>query len=54
MQYPLQAMVQLGVIPPVTFPPDSRHSFGVQQYQPPGGVGHAANNGPTLVKRLGI
>jgi nucleoid-associated protein YgaU len=33
MNYPLQAMVQLGVIPPVTFPTDSRYySFGVQQY----------------------
>jgi len=38
MQYPLQAMVQLGVIPPVTFPTDSRYyAFGVQQYPPPGG-----------------
>jgi nucleoid-associated protein YgaU len=33
MNYPLQAMVQLGVIPPVTFPTDSRYyGFGVQQY----------------------
>ena len=38
MNYPLQAMVQLGVIPPVTFPPDSRYySFGVQQYIAPDG-----------------
>jgi len=38
MNYPLQAMVQLGVIPPVTFPPDSRYyAFGVQQYIAPNG-----------------
>ncbi len=38
MNYPLQAMVRLGVIPPVTLPTDSRYyAFGVQQYQPPGG-----------------
>jgi hypothetical protein len=38
MNYPLQAMVQLGVVPPVTFPPDSRYySFGVQQYIAPDG-----------------
>ncbi|MFZ0312667.1 MAG: LysM domain-containing protein [Candidatus Korobacteraceae bacterium] len=38
MQYPLQAMVQLGVIPPVTFPTDSRYyAFGVQQYVAPNG-----------------
>jgi nucleoid-associated protein YgaU len=33
MNYPLQAMVQLGVIPPVTFPTDSRYyGFGVLQH----------------------
>lgn len=38
MNYPLQAMVRLGVIPPVTFPPDSRYyGFGVQQYIAPNG-----------------
>jgi nucleoid-associated protein YgaU len=38
MKYPLQAMVRLGVIPPVTFPPDSRYyGFGVQQYTLPDG-----------------
>ena len=38
MNYPLQAMVQLGVIPPVTYPTNSRYyGFGVQQYTPPGG-----------------
>jgi hypothetical protein len=38
MNYPLQAMVQLGVIPPVTFPTDSRYyAFGVQQYIAPNG-----------------
>lgn len=38
MAYPLQAMVQLGVIPPVTFPTDSRYyGFGVQQYTAPNG-----------------
>ena len=38
MNYPLQAMVQLGVIPPVTYPTDSRYyAFGVQQYAAPGG-----------------
>jgi hypothetical protein len=38
MNYPLQAMVRLGVIPPVTYPPDSRYyGFGVQQYVAPGG-----------------
>jgi hypothetical protein len=38
MNYPLQAMMQLGVIPPVTFPTDSRyHGFSVQQYTAPNG-----------------
>jgi nucleoid-associated protein YgaU len=34
--YPLQAMLQLSVLPPVTFPTDSRYyGFGVQQYTAP-------------------
>jgi hypothetical protein len=38
MNYPLAAMVNLGVVPPVTFPTDSRyHGFGVQQYIAPNG-----------------
>ena len=38
MNYPLMAMAQLGVIPPVTFPTDSRYyGFGVLQYAAPGG-----------------
>jgi nucleoid-associated protein YgaU len=38
MNYPLMAMVQLGVVPPVTFPTDSRYySFGVQYYSAPNG-----------------
>jgi hypothetical protein len=38
MNYPLQAMMQLGLVPPVTFPTDSRyHGFGVQQYTAPNG-----------------
>jgi nucleoid-associated protein YgaU len=38
MSYPLFAMVQLGVVPPVTFPADSRYcGFGVQQYTAPDG-----------------
>ena len=42
MNYPLQAMVQLGVVPPVTFPTDSRYyGFGVQQYTAPNGPGHS-------------
>jgi hypothetical protein len=36
--YPLQAMIRLGVIPPVTFPTDSRyHGYGVLQYTAPDG-----------------
>jgi len=36
MNYPLMAMVQLGVVPPVTFPTDSRYyGFGVQYYTAP-------------------
>jgi nucleoid-associated protein YgaU len=38
MNYPLQAMIQLGVIPPVTFPTDSRYyGFGILQYTAPNG-----------------
>jgi hypothetical protein len=38
MSYPLLAMAQLGVIPPVTFPTDSRYyGFGVLQYTAPNG-----------------
>jgi hypothetical protein len=38
MNYPLMAMAQLGVIPPVTFPTDSRYyGFGVLQYTAPNG-----------------
>jgi nucleoid-associated protein YgaU len=38
VNYPLMAMVQLGVVPPVTFPTDSRYyGFGVQYYNAPNG-----------------
>jgi nucleoid-associated protein YgaU len=38
MNYPLAAMVRLGVVPPVTFPTDSRYyGFSVQQYTAPNG-----------------
>jgi hypothetical protein len=38
MQYPLAAMVRLGVIPPVTFPTDSRYyGYSVLQYAAPSG-----------------
>ena len=38
MNYPLMAMVQLGLVPPVTFPTDSRYyGFGVQYYTAPSG-----------------
>jgi nucleoid-associated protein YgaU len=38
MTYPLQAMMQLGVVPPVTFPTDSRYyGYGVLQYTAPDG-----------------
>ena len=38
MNYPLMAMVQLGAVPPVTFPTDSRYyGFGVQYYSAPNG-----------------
>jgi nucleoid-associated protein YgaU len=33
VNYPLQAMIQMGVVPPVTFPTDSRYyGFGVLSY----------------------
>lgn len=39
MNYPLAAMVKLGVIPPVTFPTDSRYyGYSVLQYQAPDGT----------------
>jgi nucleoid-associated protein YgaU len=38
MSYPLLAMMQLGAVPPVTFPTDSRYcGFGVRQYTAPDG-----------------
>lgn len=38
MSYPLLAMAQLGMIPPVTFPTDSRYyGFSVLQYTAPNG-----------------
>jgi hypothetical protein len=38
VNYPLQAMIQLGVVPPVTFPTDSRYyGFSVLQYTAPNG-----------------
>jgi hypothetical protein len=38
MNYPLQAMMNLGVVPPVTFATDSRYyAFKVQQYTTPDG-----------------
>jgi nucleoid-associated protein YgaU len=38
MSYPLMAMMQLMVVPPVTFPTDSRYyGFKVQQYTAPNG-----------------
>ena len=38
MNYPLQAMVRLGVVPPVTFPTDSRYcGYSVLQYAAPSG-----------------
>jgi nucleoid-associated protein YgaU len=38
MSYPLLAMAQLGVVPPVTFPTDSRYcGYGVLQYTAPDG-----------------
>jgi nucleoid-associated protein YgaU len=38
MNYPIQALIDLGVIPPVAFPPDSRYyNSKTLQYTPPGG-----------------
>jgi hypothetical protein len=38
MNYPLQAMMQLGVVPPVSFPTDSRYyGFSVLQFTAPNG-----------------
>ncbi len=38
MTYPLQAMLQLSVVPPVTFPTDSRYyGYGVLQFTAPNG-----------------
>ena len=38
MNYPLQALIQLGVVPPVTFPTDSRYyGSGMLQYTAPDG-----------------
>lgn len=38
MNYPLQSLINLGVIPPVTFPPDSRYcGIGTLQYSAPNG-----------------
>ena len=38
MPYPLAAMIRLGVVPPVTFPTDSRYyGFSVLQYPLPNG-----------------
>jgi hypothetical protein len=38
MTYPLMAMMQLGTLPPVTFPTDSRYyGSGVRQYTAPNG-----------------
>lgn len=38
MNYPLKTLVNLGVVPPVTFPADSRYySSSTVQYTPPGG-----------------
>jgi hypothetical protein len=38
MNYPLAAMVRLGVVPPVTFPTDSRYyGYSVLQYTAPNG-----------------
>ncbi len=38
MTYPLQAMLQLSIVPPVTFPTDSRYyGYGVLQFTAPNG-----------------
>lgn len=39
LRYPLTQMLNLGIVPAVTFPPDSRyHGFSVQQYTAPDGA----------------
>jgi nucleoid-associated protein YgaU len=39
MNYPLAAMINLGVVPPVTFPTDSRYyGYSVLQYAAPNGL----------------
>jgi hypothetical protein len=48
MNYPLAAMVQLGVVPPVTFPTDSRYyGYSVLQYTAPSG-----QTTPYLARRI--
>lgn len=48
MKYPLQQLLNLGVVPPVTFPTDSRYyAFAVQQYEAPDG-----RTVPYLARRL--
>jgi hypothetical protein len=38
MKYPLQTLIQMGVVPPVVFPTDSRYyGAGIQQYALPNG-----------------
>lgn len=38
LRYPLNAMLNLGVVPAVTYPPDSRYyGYAVQQYTAPDG-----------------
>jgi hypothetical protein len=38
MNYPLQALIQMGAVPTVTFPPDSRYAgFGTLTYAAPNG-----------------
>jgi nucleoid-associated protein YgaU len=48
MPYPLAAMMGVGVVPPVTYPPDSRYyGFSVQQYQAANG-----QSVPYLARRI--
>jgi hypothetical protein len=48
MTYPLQAMLQLGIVPPVTFPTDSRYyGYGVLSYAAPNG-----DDIPYLARRI--
>jgi nucleoid-associated protein YgaU len=38
MNYPLQTLIQMGLVPPVNFPPDSRYyGFGTLTYTAPNG-----------------